>query len=583
MRSINWPLRRAWGQSLRNFLSRLLQGTNADRDQRARSRLVLSLAVLLHCSPCQSENYRPETLRLEAFEAAQRATSSDAAGAIAKVAARFAKGDGPLAILVGEHERLATQRSLLESQLERLYATNDIAATELRKKVRTDYDVVSGKLAASDARMAREFPEYAELTSPRPLSLTELQALLRPDEALVLVLVNEEASYVWGVTRESVAWSRSSELGAPRVDKMVSNLRRYLSSAGRAGTFDRDAAYELYAGLIMPIEAEFSGKTVFLVTSGSLSTLPFGVLLTQAPEHANPDPQKAPWLADKYALASLPSVSNLRALRCLMPNQSPAPGCSATAKKPFARGKAPRPFTLVGFGAPAGLRQTGVSAGRGVVSVDDSSIPRHLANPARLRELDELPGAGRELDALKTRYPSAIVKVGSDATETAVKLTYKVEIAQARYVVFSTHGLLAGQLGMPEPGLVLTPPGQATETDDGYLAASEAAGLRLTADLVVLSACNTAAADGTPLGEGLSGLARSFFYAGAKSLLVSHWEIADDATAELVTSTFQTLESDELQQKARALQGALQRVRANVKWSDPSVWGAFALVGEVAG
>ncbi|MCQ4028476.1 CHAT domain-containing protein, partial [Klebsiella pneumoniae] len=127
-----------------------------------------------------------------------------------------------------------------------------------------------------------------------------------------------------------------------------------------------------------------------------------------------------------------------------------------------------------------------------------------LADPAKLRALPSLPGSKAELEALAAGYPSGVVRIGAAATETAVKATDAEALSRARFVVFSTHGLMAGA-AFAEPGLVLTPPETATEIDDGYLTASEAAGLRLNADLVVLSACNTAAPDGRPGAEGLSG------------------------------------------------------------------------------
>jgi CHAT domain-containing protein len=134
-----------------------------------------------------------------------------------------------------------------------------------------------------------------------------------------------------------------------------------------------------------------------------------------------------------------------------------------------------------------------------------------------------------------------------------------------------------------EPGLVLTPPAEASEADDGYLSASEAAQLRLNADFVVLSACNTAAADGRPGAEGLSGLARAFFYAGARSILVSHWEVSDAATAALILDTFAELDARggaDPAVRARALQAAMRKVRADPRWSHPAYWAAFTLVGE---
>jgi CHAT domain-containing protein len=134
-----------------------------------------------------------------------------------------------------------------------------------------------------------------------------------------------------------------------------------------------------------------------------------------------------------------------------------------------------------------------------------------------------------------------------------------------------------------EPGLVMTPPDQATEADDGYLSASEAAQLKLNAEFVVLSACNTAASDGRPGGEGLSGLARAFFYAGARSVMVSHWEVSDAATTTLITSAFADLDDSRAGDpgvRARALQTGIRAVRAERRWAHPAYWAAFTLVGE---
>ncbi len=105
-----------------------------------------------------------------------------------------------------------------------------------------------------------------------------------------------------------------------------------------------------------------------------------------------------------------------------------------------------------------------------------------------------------------------------------------------KVLAFATHGLVAGDLkGLAEPALVLTPPAKGTEHDDGLLTASEVAQLKLDADWVILSACNTAAADGTPGAQGLSGLAKAFFYAGSRALLVSHWPVVSDAAVAITT------------------------------------------------
>jgi CHAT domain-containing protein len=127
-------------------------------------------------------------------------------------------------------------------------------------------------------------------------------------------------------------------------------------------------------------------------------------------------------------------------------------------------------------------------------------------------------------------------------------------LAGARVVAFATHAGVAGELpGLAEPALVLTPPAVADEGDDGLLTASEVARLSLDADLAVLSACNTAAADGSPGAPGLSGLAKAFLHAGSRSLLVSHWAVLSDAAARLTTGMFAELARDPGLGRAEAL------------------------------
>src|SRR5580692_7939131 len=159
--------------------------------------------------------------------------------------------------------------------------------------------------------------------------------------------------------------------------------------------------------------------------------------------------------------------------------------------------------------------------------------------------------------------------------------------SRARVVHFATHGLIAGELkGLAEPALVLTPPADGTEAsaleqDDGLLTASEVAALKLNADWVVLSGCNTAAGEGNA--EALSGLARAFFYAGARALLVSHWPVNSAAAVKLTTRAFTALEQHPDIGRAEALRRAmLATIAEGGQQAHPSYWAPFVVVGEGA-
>jgi CHAT domain-containing protein len=218
-----------------------------------------------------------------------------------------------------------------------------------------------------------------------------------------------------------------------------------------------------------------------------------------------------------------------------------------------------------------------------------------LADVAALRRLDRLPGTGRELATIRSIFGAGRTRLftAEAATERAV---YGAGLRDAAVIAFATHGLtpadavpsgasatLASEVfQLAEPGLVLTPPAEASEADDGFLTASEVATLDLDADWVILSACNTATGDADS--EGLSQLARAFFFAGARNLLASHWPVDDDVAARLTSRTLM-LERTGLT-RAEAFRRAMAEIRndrandAKASWAHPFFWAPFVLIGE---
>jgi CHAT domain-containing protein len=204
---------------------------------------------------------------------------------------------------------------------------------------------------------------------------------------------------------------------------------------------------------------------------------------------------------------------------------------------------------------------------------------------AKLGELlAPLPDTRAEVDAVARSVGASPgdIHLGAGANESEVK---RAVLSQYRIVYFASHALVAGDVvGLAEPSIVLSMPAQASDLDDGLLTAGEISQLKLNAEWVVLSACNTIAGD-KPGAEALSGLARAFFYAGAKSLLVSHWAVESEAAARLMMSTFRILQQNPRLGRSEALRRAMLDYlddRSTPANAYPAFWAPFAFIGDGA-
>jgi CHAT domain-containing protein len=423
---------------------------------------------------------------------------------------------------------------------------------------------VNVRLIELDARLQSDFPDYAEIAVPQPLVLSDAQALLGPDEALFVYVVGPDETYLWVVRRDQSNFHRVG-VSAAALEVAVRRLRASLDlrRLPKMPAFDLDLALSLYHQIFAPAEPLLEGvRHVMVVPDGALMSLPLGVLVTDGPVGAFKDlsgRSQVPWLARKYAMSVLPSVSSLRALRRFA---RAAPG-----RKPF-----------VGFGDP--LFDRGGGEERAPTSV--ALFTRGpVADVALLRRASRLPNTAKELRLLASALGAreGNIYLRERATEARVRT---MDLSPFRVIAFSTHGLVAGDLeGFAEPGLLLTPPTRGTEADDGVLTASEIArDLKLNADLVILSACNTAAPDGTPRAEGFSGLTKAFLYAGSRALLVSHWIVESESAARLTTQMIAEAGDDPSIGYAEALRRSMLALMDEPKFAHPLFWAPFVLVGE---
>lgn len=513
-------------------------------------------------------------LRGESFTIAQELAISTTARTLAGVAAREALEDRSIARFIRRREDLADQARAKNRALVEALAR----APETAGMLRAELDGLGVRLAAADAALARAHPDYARLVLPHVLGEDEVRRRLERDEALLLIVEGTQFTLSFAVSKRGASW-----WGAPTVfgeaKAAIAILRCDVDvltcppDRAQSDLFDRVTAHELYRHLVGPHEATLQGvKTLYVATSGQLSELPFAALLTAAP--TGPDTSEsligAPWLGDRFALVSLPSVSSLRAVRAKRPKRGGAP--------------------FVGYGAPV-LAGSGEKRAIPPGLAPGLSAEARLADPAKIAKLAPLPGTETELKAIAAvlgATPDAI-RLGPNATEAAVRADSR--LAGARVVVFATHGLLPGELdGFAEPGLVFTPPAVASARDDGVLSASEAAALTFDAEWMVLSACNTATADGRGGGDALSALGRAFLYAGADALLASRWRVGDDVTAALTVETLANARRNPRAGRAAALQAAMRAIRTGRRvdgsavegwtadWAHPASWAPFSVI-----
>jgi CHAT domain-containing protein len=533
----------------------------ADRPTRERTRpdgvagYLDTLIELAGASPAE----RP-ALIAEAFAAAQIPRSGETARAIANMAARLDVADPAVRAAARAFQEAGRERDRIRQALAletvKEPDKRDAAHEEAMKR---DLRAAEEKIAGLERRLQAELPRYAQITAARPVPMAELAPLLRPGEAVALFLPTTEATYVF-LVRDGEVHVHRATVTLRELTRLVRAIRASLEVAdGKLQPFDTADAARLYDRLLAPLADRLRGtRHLISVPGGPLLSLPLGLLVTRPPASAA-DYGRTAWLARDVAISVIPSVSALGSLRQVA-----------------GRSAASHPF--IGFGDPAFAGAP--AATRSLGALAELCRQGEPVDTALVRELPRLRETARELEQIAGALGAdrASVITGAGASESAVRTA---NLADYRVVAFATHGLLPGELRCKsEPALALTPPAAASAADDGLLDASEVAQLKLDADWVLLSACNTASPDGRLGGESLSGLARAFFYAGARSVLASHWAVASRATVALTTGAFDALARDASLGRAEALRRSALKLAGEKDTGHPFFWAPFVLVGD---
>jgi len=485
-----------------------------------------------------------------------------------------------LAALVEQRRRLLQEiRTGAERRL-RLVAekgkAEDLAAID------RDIERLDTERGRTEMRITSEYPRYAALMFPQPLTTREVQGLLDSDTLLLEFFLGEESSYLWALTTKEVSGyllprRTEIEIAARRLKEYLRAGQRrpnetaaqHLARANRAEADYWREALELSRMLLGPVAAQVKGKRLLIVADGELLYLPFGAL--PSPETPINQPAEpgvrlafAP-LIRSQEIVNLPSASVLAALRRL-PQRSSASKSVAVFADPVYEKDDPR-IQAAARSVPPALPEHYETLSQTVRDTDENGKTK----------LSRLPSTNQEARHILSFAPSGSWMEATGFKATRARAT-DTSLAEYRIVHFATHGILNEK--HPEmSGLVLSLyDEQGRFHQEGFLHLSDIYGLHLPVDLVVLSACRTGLGKEIK-GEGLIGLTRGFMYAGASRVVASLWKVDDEATAELMKRFYQKMLREGMR-PAAALRAAQASMSEQRRWGNPYYWAGFILQGE---
>ena len=531
-----------------------------------------------------ASNQPSEQYLAAALEASEKAHARGLLESLAEARANIRQGADP-ALLA---EQRAVQDRLNARETRRGEMLNSKGQEKRFTVVEKEIQELNWQLDEVRTRIRTRSPRYADLMQPNPLTASEIQRLLDEDSILLEYLLGEERSILWAVTATSIKGYVLP--GRVEIETHVRRMYELLTKHDQAPSEKSNATAQSNATaeynnvaetlsrlLLGPVAGQLDKKRLLIVSDGALEYIPFSAL--PSPESGERTSARStsgrtattdlrPVILD-HEIVSLPSASVLAVLRRELAERPPAPKALAVLADPVFDNNDPRVAVKP---TPTG----DATAKSSVRPLGSESMIERSGREAGLNDFARLRFSRQEAEAITSLLPEkdrfkALDFAASRAT------AQSQELGQYRILHFATHGLLNSR--HPElSGLVFSLIDERGQPQDGFLRFHEIYNLKLNADLVVLSACQTALGKEVR-GEGLIGLTRGFMYAGAPRVVASLWRVDDRATAELMKRFYQGMLKEGLR-PAPALRAAQVSMHKEKRWSAPHYWAAFTIQGE---
>jgi len=511
--------------------------------------------------------------------------------------ARRSVSDPQLKDLIRQNQDNVKLINSLEIHLLNSLTASDSKSVENATAIQNEISLLKSARETLQSEIQKKFPRYSNLIHTNKIVVTKAQNYLRTGETIICIYTGQKKSYIWALPNKGVPLFKAVNIDLTRTNQIVRDIRnamnfKFIYNEKVQKTFYKQA-FNLHKILLKPVAPALRNATDLIITvHGPLAQIPFSLIPTSnvsvnlTSKNNFSDYLKIPWLIQQMSITYTPSLSSFVSLRSLPKEKM--------KRKEF-----------LGFGDPifSKMQMAGTQTSykglqdrqmhvRGLRLTKQGDLDRENIKSNQLEQLRRLPDTAEEVKSIASALGANIsndVFLQDRASEKNVKT---MNLANRKVLVFASHALIPGDIdGLNQPAIALSSPSVTGNSEDGLLTMGEVLKLKMNSDWVVLSGCNTGAAEGAGA-EAISGLGRAFFYAGTRAILVSMWPVETTSTTILTSGIFITAKQNEQHSKANALQQSilsLMKKQATLKsdrgpfqlnYSHPIFWAPFIVVGD---